>query len=86
MTFKEKYDSVEDWYKKSIVMNMYHTIMEQKIKDWTISDTAHYFGCSIGLVSENLKIAKSIETDKNHDLEKMKTRREALRYIEVRNG
>lgn len=86
MTFKEKYNSVSDWYRKAIIMNMYHLAQISRTDgNWTIQYTAHYFECSIGLVSENLKIADCIQTDESIMM-KMKTRREALRYIEVKHG
>lgn len=86
MTYKEKYDSEQDWYKKVLLTSMYHLAMNHRNKGkWTIQDTANYFGCSSGLISENLKIADCIQTDE-HNLMKIKTRREALRYLEVRHG
>lgn len=83
MTFREKYESVEDWYSKVLIMEIYHLAMTQQT-EWAIKNTAQYFGCSFGLVSENLRLAELIHRDEN--LIRLKTRREALRYLEVRHG
>lgn len=82
MTFRQKYESVEDWYAKVLIMEIYHLTMTQKI-EWTIKNTAEYFECSFGLVSENLRLADMIHKDEN--LFRLKTRREALRYLEMRH-
>lgn len=85
MTYKEKYDLEEDWYKRVLLTSMYHIAQTYRNSKWTIHQTAEYFGCSDGLISENIKIADCIQKDELTFM-KMKTRREALRYIEVRNG
>lgn len=63
MTFREKYLKSEIWHEKAIVMEIYHLAMCQRIKGWTIGNTAQYFNVSIGLVSENLKLALAIHLD-----------------------
>lgn len=45
-------------------------------KKWRMLDTSIYFGVSMGLVSENLKLAENLEQVKNID-----NRNEALIYL-----
>lgn len=82
MTFKEKYSSESTWYGKVMVMEIYHLAMRQRVNNWTITKTAEEFGCSIGLVSENLKLALAIHS--NDAILKCETRQEALN--KVNNG
>jgi hypothetical protein len=63
MTFKQKYDECDNWRGKVTVMEIYYLAMSQKVKGWTIAQTAEHFDCSIGLVSENLRLAQAIHTD-----------------------
>lgn len=60
MTFQEKYKQVKTWHDRALVMEIYHLAMVSREKKWPISNTAKYFGCSVGLVSENLKLAQAI--------------------------
>jgi len=63
MTFIERYNNEDTWYGKVLVMSIYHMVMCQKEKTWTLQDTASFFECSIGLVSENIRLAKKLDTD-----------------------
>lgn len=57
-TFKERYHKEEIWHKKVLIMEIFHLTMGEKTKGkWTLRGTAKYFDVSIGLVSENLKLA-----------------------------
>ncbi len=60
MTFLEKYNSESTWHGKALVMEIYHLAMRSRSKNWTITQTATDFGVSIGLVSENLRLANMI--------------------------
>lgn len=77
MTFLERYQKEETWYGKVIIMEIYHLAHVQSSKTWTITDTARDFQCSIGLVSENLRIADRMHVDEN--IINCKTRQDALR-------
>lgn len=80
MTFTERYQQEDTWYGKVLVMGIYHTVMCQKNKAWTLHDTAEEFNVSIGLVSENLKLARAL--DMKTELINCKSRVEALRKLE----
>ncbi len=82
MTFLERYNSEQTWYGKVIVMEIYHLATTSVKRDWTIAQTATVFGCSIGLVSENLRIAASFHDEKN-TLINCKTRQEAVNKLSV---
>jgi len=58
-TYKEE----TTWHGKVIVMEIYHLAMLTKDKAWTIADTASGLEVSIGLVSENLRLAQAIHDD-----------------------
>jgi len=57
MTFFERYHSEGTWYGKVLIMEIFHLLLTQHDKKWTIKQTAESFKVSIGLVSENLQIA-----------------------------
>jgi len=78
MTFLEKYKSEDTWQGKAMIMEIYHLTMSNRTK-WTISQTAEHFQCSIGLVSENLKLAHAIHINEN--ILKCKSRQEALKRL-----
>jgi hypothetical protein len=60
-------------------MELYHLAMSQREKGWTITKTAQQFNCSIGLVSENLKLASAIHIKPS--LLKIESRQDALKRI-----
>lgn len=79
MTFLERYNQEETWHGKAMVMEIYHLAMTHRVKDWTITKTANDFGCSIGLVSENLRLAYAIHIIPN--IIKCETRQDALKKL-----
>lgn len=79
MTFKERYSSETTWHGRVTVMEIYHLAMNQREKGWNLSKTAEYFECSIGLVSENLQLAKAIH--EKDTILKCETRQEALKKL-----
>ncbi len=82
MTFIERYNQETTWHGKVLVMEIYHLAMTHREKVWTITKTAESFGCSIGLVSENLKLALAIH---NHpSISNITSRQEALKWLNNR--
>lgn len=79
MTFLERYNSETTWHGKAIVMEIYHLAMRSRSKNWTITNTASDFGVSIGLVSENLRLAQAIHNDER--ILRCESRQEALRNL-----
>lgn len=79
MTLIEKYKTEDRWYAKVILMEVYHLVNLRSNSNWTVSDTAHDFNVSIGLASENLRIAEAMH--KNDKLINCKTRQLALDKI-----
>lgn len=80
LTFKEKYGEVGlRWQEKATLISLYHTAMCMKFKEWTMTDTAQHFEVSIGLVSENIRLAKSF--DSSPKLAKCETREAALKML-----
>lgn len=59
-------------------MEIYHLTMTHRQK-WTVTQTAEYFNCSIGLVSENLKLGHAIHA--NEKLLACQSRQEALKRL-----
>lgn len=83
MTFVEKYQSETTWHGKATVMEIYHLTMMHRHSDWTLSKTAHAFRVSIGLVSENLRLAQAIHV--NEKIMTCESRQEALRRLNGRS-
>lgn len=79
MTFQERYSSESTWHGKATVMGLFHLTMTQRDKTWTIGKTAKEFGVSLGLVSENLRLASFIHT--HPKLIECPTRQEALKKM-----
>jgi hypothetical protein len=79
MTFKARYDAETTWHGKVTVMEIYHLAMCQREQGWTITKTAEHFEVSIGLVSENLRLAQLIH--ENGKILNCESRQEALRKL-----
>lgn len=84
MTFVEKYRMLTSWQEKAILMNLYHTVAVGRHKDWTIKQTATVFEVSVGLVSENIRLANAI--DSGSSIAKCATRQEALQKVDRRKA
>lgn len=84
MTFLERYNQESTWHGKAIVMEIYHLAMTQRQKGWTITRTAEHFDVSVGLVSENLRLAHAIH--KYEQITKQGTRQDALKWLKHRDG
>jgi len=82
MTFTERYKQESTWQGKAIIMSLYHRAMTSKLSEWTITKTATEFECSIGLVSENIKLADAI--DAGIPIHNCNTRQEALTKLNGR--
>lgn len=80
MTFLEKYRAETTWHGKVGVMEIYHLAMTHNHRKHTIAQTARMFECSLGLVSENLKLAEAIH--KNKRILKCESRQEALKWLQ----
>lgn len=65
-----------------MIMEIYHLAMTVRIPSWTISKTASWFNCSIGLVSENLRLANAIHT--NPAILSSESRQDALKRLNNR--
>lgn len=79
MTFLERYNSETTWHGKAMVMEIYHLTMCHRQKGWTITRTAEHFDVSIGLVSENLRLAHALHSYES--LVKCETRQDALKWL-----
>lgn len=60
-------------------MEIFHMAATLSDASWTVGKTASFFGVSIGLASENLKLAEAIH--ENERLMRIDTRKEALRRL-----
>jgi hypothetical protein len=79
MTYQEAYRAEKTWHGKVTVMEIFHLTMTLRVKKWTLAGTADIFGVSIGLVSENLRLAAMIHRDER--IMKCKTRKDALKKL-----
>jgi hypothetical protein len=79
MTFEDRYNQETTWHGKAMIMEIYHLAMTQNHKWWTMTRTAEYFNVSIGLVSENLRLAHAIHEEPT--LINTPSRQEAVRKL-----
>jgi hypothetical protein len=79
VTFTEKYYAETTWHGKVLVMEIFHLAMSVRASDWTLRKTAQEFGVSVGLVSENLRLAQLIH--RNEKILKCNTRQDALKKL-----
>lgn len=79
MTFKERYSMSTTWQERSQVMEIFHLAQVLHNKKWRIQDSAQYFQCSLGLMSENLKLAEAMHA--RSDILNCNSRQDALRRI-----
>jgi hypothetical protein len=84
MDYRKEYDETKEWHRKVCLIHLYHSHQLLHDKRWTLINTAVYFGVSIGLVSENIKLAKAIDT--RPELMKCDSRQKALNVLEKKNG
>lgn len=63
MTLEQAYKKESSWQAKVTIMELYHLTMSSSNSKWTLTNTAKQFEVSIGLVSENLKLAHAIHSD-----------------------
>jgi hypothetical protein len=80
VTFQEKYRQCSRWQDKVTIMNLYHGLALSHYSTWTIRQTASVFDVSIGLVSENLRLASAL--DAGSTVINCTTRQEALTKLE----
>jgi hypothetical protein len=81
MTLREKYYRVDKWHERVTLMELHHLRMKAQNPKYTLSQTAHYFGVSMGLVSENLRLALIFHTQPA--LLNCPNRQEALKQIKA---
>jgi hypothetical protein len=62
MSLQEKFDSETDWRRKALIVELFHSMMLLKHGDaWNIKRTATILHKSVGLISENINIARAIK-------------------------
>lgn len=83
MTILEQYQKATKWTDKVSLMELLYLSKRMNDKHWTLNDTAAFFSVSIGLVSENLKLAN--ELNNNPELAICETRQKALDKMNNRN-
>lgn len=79
VSFTERYYSDNTWQGRVLVMEIFHMAAILSDPNWTVGKTANFFGVSIGLASENLRLADAIHA--NERLMLVPTRTEALRKL-----
>ena len=78
MTYREKFRQSIDWRTKVLTMELFHLLMLSKKREWNLTSTARYFGVSIALVSENLKLSGPL---KDGLLDECNSRDKALKLL-----
>lgn len=83
MDFVREYNETKSWVRKCIMMNMFHS-SHKAMGHWSVHQTARCFDVSVGLVSENLRLAK--EFDNKPELMRLESRQKALDAIDRRKA
>ena len=76
MDYYKEYKEAKEWHRKVCIMHLFHTAQCMHDTNWTLNATAKFFDVSIGLVSENIRLAKQL--DERPELMKASNRQEAL--------
>lgn len=82
--FKKQYNESDSWQQKVIILSLFHSSMIIRDKNWNMKQTAAHFSISIGLVSENIRLAKELNGTKCDELMKSATREDGLKLVERR--
>ena len=67
MTYKEKYQTSKSWQQKVQIVNLYYQFKSGHGRKWSMRNTATYFGISLGLVSEYVKLGLNMEKVKHFE-------------------
>lgn len=59
MTFRESYSLAKSWQRRVTLISLYHNAKLSRNKEWKLTDSANYFNCSIGLISESLTLSQN---------------------------
>lgn len=79
MNIKEQFENETDWRRKALLVELFHSIMLLRHgNEWNVRRTAKSIGKSVGLISENINLAKKI---KDGTLDKCESRNKALKLI-----
>ena len=78
MTYRESYIIEKDWKRRIALIAMFHGARLIRNQNWKLTDSAKYFGLSLGLISESLHLSKHWD-----QIESCKSRSEALRKIKI---
>jgi len=76
MTYKEQYQKHDTWQDRVRIMNLFHCLQVAKQKKWGMKETSVYFEVSIGLVSENLLLARNLDKCKHIEF-----RNDAIQFV-----
>ena len=60
-------------------MGLFHITMRERDPHWSVTSTANYFDCSIGLASENIKLADAIHS--HPKILRCETRQDAIKFL-----
>lgn len=73
------------WQDKAMLISLFHTSKcIQHPNSWNMAKTAKHFNISIGMVSENIRLAKEFDGPNGDNIVACKTREDALKMIERR--
>lgn len=78
-TFKEKCDLHRDIHNLMVAVHGEKVSTSPDAKGWSLRDTANFLGKSVGLISEDIKLAETMETFPELELDKCKGKKEAMK-------
>jgi hypothetical protein len=78
ITYRQKFNKVTSWRLKIELVAMYHAKKLLLNKDWSTKKTADYFGISLTLAQENLRISRYLN---DTAVKEATSRNKAIKYI-----
>jgi hypothetical protein len=75
----ERFKNEKRWKDKCLLLEIIHIKMKQQKKLWRIRDTAKMLNLSVGLVSEDLQLARKLVDDE--EISKCESRNKAIKLL-----
>ncbi len=64
-TYQEALKKEKRWFKRALIINMFHNSMLMKKKHWTMRLSAKRLGISLGAVSEGILLSAALLNDES---------------------
>jgi hypothetical protein len=83
MPWRDKIRELERQHTAFVKENGTLKIRGRKKEGWSLNDTAHKLGLSVGKVSEDMRLAKGLKKY-SEEFKKLKERRDAIAFMKIK--